>query len=176
MPDLAGLRIASLVDAQFEDLEMWYPTYLLRSAAVEVPLVGPEAGREYFGKHGVPAVADLDYSALDPAAFHGVLIPGGWAPDRIRREARVLDFVRALDQQGKLVAHICHAGWVVASAGICRGRRMTSTPGIKDDLIHAGAEWVDEETVIDRNMVSARRPGDLPAYGNGLLKVLRAQP
>lgn len=167
------LRIASLLESQFEDLEFWYPTYLVRSLGHEVPLVAPAAGLTYLGKHGVPATSELDLQALAPDDFDGVLIPGGWAPDRLRRHDEILAFVKAMDQQGKLIAHICHAGWVVASAGICAGRRMTSTPGIKDDLVHAGADWVDAETVVDRNMISARRPGDLPSYGNAISEFLR---
>lgn len=174
--ELELARIASLVDEQFEDLELWYPTYLVRSTGATVPLIGPVAGHIYHGKYGVPAEAELDFSALDPEAFDGVLIPGGWAPDKLRRYGEVTHFVAAMDRAGKLVAHICHAGWVVASAGICQGRTMTSTPGIRDDLTNAGAAWVDHEVVIDRNMVSSRRPGDLPAYGSAILEVLGRQP
>ncbi|MCC7495213.1 MAG: type 1 glutamine amidotransferase [Fimbriimonadaceae bacterium] len=165
---LGALRIASLVEESFEDNELWYPTYLVRSLGCEVPLVGVQAGDRYHGKYGVPAVADLGLAELDPDVFQGVLIPGGWAPDRLRRHDAVKAFVKAMDDQGKLVAHICHAGWVVASAGICRGRTMTSTPGIRDDLVNAGATWVDAECCVDRNMISSRRPDDLPAYGNAI--------
>ncbi len=169
---LPGRRFASLLEDNFEDNELWYPTYLLRATGAEVPLIGPVAGQSLTGKHGVPAAADLDYRALDPERFDGVLIPGGWAPDRLRREPRVTGFVKAVHDQGKLVAFICHGGWVAISAGICAGLRVTSTPAIRDDLVNAGAEWVDAETVSCGHVITARRPPDLPAYGNAILDFL----
>ncbi|NUQ01701.1 MAG: type 1 glutamine amidotransferase [Armatimonadetes bacterium] len=170
---LSGVRIASLVEAAFEDNELWYPTYFVRSLGAEVPLIGPAAGASYQGKHGVPATAELDFDALDPERFQGVLIPGGWAPDKLRRDPRVNSFVRAMHEAGKLVAFICHGGWVPISAGICRGRTVTSTPAIRDDLVNAGAEWVDRETVVDGHVITARKPDDLPAYGNAIRDWLR---
>lgn len=172
---LSGVRIASLVEASFEDNELWYPTYFVRSLGAEVPLVGAEAGAAYHGKHGVPATAELSFDALVPGEFQGVLIPGGWAPDRLRRDQRVTSFVKALHEAGKLVAFICHGGWVPISAGICAGLTVTSTPAIKDDLVNAGAQWVDRETVVDGHVITARRPDDLPAYGNAIRDWLHQQ-
>ena len=102
----------------------------------------------------------------------GLVLAGGFAPDKLRRDAKVLELTRQIHETGKLIAHICHAGWIPISAGIMKGYQCTSTPGIKDDLINAGAEWLDEPLVIDRNMVSSRRPDDLPQFCRGIMKVL----
>lgn len=164
-------RIAVLVDHEFEDLEFWYPVLRCREAGCEVTIVGTEE-TDYVGKYGVPAVADTTIDKVKAEDFDGIIIPGGWAPDKMRRYPELLQFVRDFDDAGKPVATICHAGWVLASAGICKGRTLTSTPGIKDDLINAGATWVDESAVIDGNFVSARRPPDLPDFMKAFLKVL----
>lgn len=156
--------IIQLVHNDFEDLELWYPVLRMREAGFRVILAGEAAGEKYIGKYGVPATSDVSFSQADAADAAGLLVPGGWAPDRLRRFPEVLQLVRDIDAAGKPVAHICHAGWVLASAGILKGRVLTSTPGIKDDLVNAGASWKDEEVVVDRNMVSSRRPSDLPAY------------
>lgn len=173
--DLTGMRIASLVDEAFEDNELWYPTFALRATGAEVRLIGMHVGHTYHGKYGVPADAEFDFSALRPEAFDGVLVPGGWAPDRLRRYAAVTDFVKALHDAGKLCAFICHAGWVAVSAHICAGHTMTSTPAIRDDLTYAGCTWVDQETVVCGNVITARRPADLPAYGNAIVDFLASR-
>jgi protease I len=163
--------ILILVGPEYEDLEIWYPKLRLEEAGFETKLAGL-GEREYRGKHGYPCVVDgriSDYRAADLA---GVLAPGGWAPDKIRRDPAALSLVREVHQAGKMVATICHGPWVLISAGIVRGRRMTSTVGIRDDVVNAGAEWVDEPAVIDGNLVSARVPKDLPAFGKAMLQVL----
>ena len=162
-------KILCFIDEQFEDLELWYPVLRLREAGFTVDVAGKEKGHVYTGKYGVPATADLSFDGLDADAYDGLLVPGGWAPDKLRRYDKVLDLTRKIFEAGKPIGHICHAGWVLASADIVRGYRMTSTPGIKDDLIHAGAEWVDEPAVTDRTIVSAQRPPDLPAYMRAFL-------
>jgi len=130
----------------------------------------------YSGKWGYPALTEVHIDEIDTATLAGVLAPGGWAPDKLRRDKRVLDLVRGVDSRGGLVATICHGPWILISAGICRGRRMTSTVGIRDDVQNAGAEWVDQAVVIDRNMVSSRVPKDLPAFGEAMVDWLKAHP
>jgi protease I len=162
-----------LVGPEYEDLEVWYPRLRLEEAGFEVKLAGL-GHREYRGKHGYPCVVDgsvADFPARDLA---GLVAPGGWAPDKLRRDARVLQCVREVHQAGKMVATICHGPWVLISAGIVRGRRLTSTPGIRDDLVNAGAEWIDAPAVVDGNLVSSRVPSDLPAFAKAMLRVLGA--
>ena len=169
---LAGKRVIALVEEDFEDLELWYPVLRLREEGAEVVVAGLGAER-YRGKHGLPAEPDANAEELDMADFDAILVVGGWAPDKLRRSEKVLELVRAADADGKLLGVICHGGWVPASAGILKGRTMTCTPGIKDDVMNAGAEYVDEPVVVDGNLVTARRPPDLPAYGAALVDALR---
>jgi deglycase len=160
-----------LVGPEYEDLEVWYPKLRLEEAGFAVKLAGI-GEREYRGKHGYPCRVDgsvADFRAEDLAAL---VVPGGWAPDKLRRDPEVLRRVREVYDSGKMVATICHGPWVLISAGIVRGRRMTSTVGIRDDLVNAGARWVDEPAVVDGNVVSARVPKDLPAFGRAMLEVL----
>jgi protease I len=169
---LQGKHVVCLVDHEFEDLELWYPIIRLREEGAKVMLAGPEKGAQYIGKYGVPATADLSYEELDADRFDGVLVPGGWAPDKIRRSPEVQSFIRAMDEANKPIGQICHAGWVLISAHILRGRKVTSTPGIKDDMTNAGAEWADEAVVVDGNLVSSRRPPDLAPYAKAFADVL----
>ncbi len=157
-------KILAFIDEQFEDLEHWYPVLRCREAGFQVDIAGKEAGMSYTGKYGVPAAADISFETVSAEEYDGLLVPGGWAPDKLRRYESVLRITREIFTAGKPIGHICHAGWVLASADIVKGLTMTSTPGIKDDLINAGAEWVDKPAVADRNIVSARRPPDLPDY------------
>ncbi|MFP4302021.1 MAG: type 1 glutamine amidotransferase domain-containing protein [Spirochaetaceae bacterium] len=165
-------RIVSLLYDDVEDLEFWYPTLRLREAGATVDVAGEEAGREYHGKYGLPAKAEIGFKELNPEEYDAVLVPGGWAPDKLRRFPEVLDLVRFMDEDGRIIGEICHAGWVLISAGILEGRKVTSTPGIKDDMVNAGAVWLDEPVVVDRNIVSSRRPPDLPEYLKALLNAL----
>jgi protease I len=173
MNRIPSARVAILIEDNYEDLELQYPRLRLREEGVSVVVVGPGRG-QYKGKHGYPQKEDATYDALVATSFDGVVIPGGWAPDRLRRSKQVLQFVRDMDAAGKLVATICHGPWVVASAGIVRGREMTSVEAIRDDLVNAGARWVDRETVVDRNLVTARVPDDLPAFMRACVELLSA--
>jgi protease I len=164
--------LLTFIHEAFEDLEYWYPLLRLREAGHNVVTAGERGGAKYHGKHGVPGEADIGFDEIRPEEYDGALVPGGWAPDKLRRYEPVLEAIRALHREGKPIGHICHAGWVLASAGIMQGVETTSTPGIKDDLIHAGATWKDAEVVVDRNIVSSRRPPDLPAYMREFLKQL----
>lgn len=170
MAELDGKHILMFVDDVYEDLELWYPKLRLLEAGAGVTVAGPEMHRTYAGKHGYPCQADAAIDMMEERDFDGLVIPGGFAPDKLRRDPKVLSLTRAFHESGKLVAYICHAGWIPISAGIVKGFRVTSTPGIKDDLSNAGAIWVDEPVVIDRHHVTARRPPDLPAFCQGILQ------
>jgi protease I len=174
--ELQGRKIAVFVDNQYQELEVWYPVLRFREAGAEVVLVGATAGETYKSKLGYPAKADLSYDDANPAKFDGVIIPGGFAPDYIRRNAKALDFVRHLDREGKLVASICHGPWVLCSAGTLRGRRATCFFAIKDDVVNAGAHYEDAEVVVDGHLVTSRKPDDLPAFCQAALNVLDRVP
>lgn len=173
--DLKGVRVAAFVEEIYEDLELWYPVLRLREAGAEVKIIGPKAGEVYKSKHGYPAKADLGMDGARPADFDALVIPGGYAPDKMRRHTAMLDFVRAMNDAKKPIAFICHAGWVPISAGIVRGRRVTSVSAIKDDLINAGAQWVDQEVVVDGNLITSRTPPDLPAFCREMIGVVAAR-
>lgn len=172
---IQGMQIVSLVHDQFEDLELWYPVLRLREEGASVVLAGEKAGELYHGKYGVPATADIAFGSVDPDETDALLVPGGWAPDRLRRFPEVLEIVRGMFAAGKPVGQICHAGWVLISAGVLEGYRVTSTPGIKDDMTNAGAVWLDQPVVVDRNLVSSRRPPDLPEYLKALIRLMEVQ-
>jgi len=167
-------RILTLVDEIYEDLELWYPRIRLEEEGWGVVVAGPEKGREYHGKHGYPCKADAAIDDMETSAFDALLVPGGFAPDKLRRLPHVKDLVRRFDQEGKLIAFICHAGWVLISAGILRGRRATSTVGIRDDMENAGAVWVNEPLVVDGNLLSSRTPADLAHFARGMVEWLKA--
>ena len=170
--EATGKKILIFVEDTFEDLELLYPQLRLIEAGAQVTVAGPEAGKEYRSKHGYPCTSDVAIKAVKASDFDGLVIPGGFAPDRLRRLDEVKKLTKEFMDSGRLIASICHAGWVPVSAGICKGFKMTSVSAIKDDLINAGADWVDEEAVIDRNMVSSRTPKDLPAFMKAIFKVL----
>ena len=169
---LATIRVLCLVGDAYEDLELWYPKLRIEEASGHVTLAGQQQGHEYAGKHGYPCVSDAAIGDMEADDFHGILIPGGWMPDSLRRDPKVLQLVRDFANHGKLVAAICHGGWIPISAGVYRGVRVTGSPGIQDDLINAGAIWEDTPVVVDRHFVSSRRPSDLPAFGSAILSVL----
>lgn len=161
---LKDKKVLTVVDEEYNDLELWYPIFRLQEEGATVHIAGPEANKAYKGQAGIPATTDYAYSDIKAKDYDGILIPGGWAPDRIRRYEEVLEIVREMDKDGKPIGHICHGGWVLASADIIKGRKVTSTPAIKDDMVNAGATWVDEETVVDDHIITSRRPSDMPKY------------
>ena len=163
--------IAILVGPEYEDLEVWYPKLRLEEAGWDAPLVGM-GDATYRGKHGYPCTVDVQAKEVHAATLAGILAPGGWAPDKLRRDRVLLDLVRGVHERGRLVATICHGPWILISAGILRGRTLTSTVGIRDDVVNAGATWVDRPVHVDGNIVSARVPKDLPAFGAALVKWL----
>ncbi|MBV9280157.1 MAG: type 1 glutamine amidotransferase [Chloroflexi bacterium] len=170
--ELSGKRVALLAEDLYEDLELLYPLYRLREAGAEVTVVGPRA-KTYTSKHGYPIEADRASADVQASDFDAVIIPGGYAPDKMRRDPALVGLVRDAFAAGKVVASICHAGWMLAEADVCRGRTLTSVGAIKTDLINAGAHWVDREVVRDGNLVTSRTPADLPAYCRTIIEALR---
>lgn len=164
-------KVISLISADFEDLELWYPILRCEEAWIRVDVAGETAGK-YVGKYGVPAEANFTFDSIPYREYDGLLIPGGWAPDKLRRFERVLEIARYFMENNKPVGIICHAGWVLASAEVLSGRTVTSTPGIKDDLRNAGAQWVNEPVVTDGNLISGRWPKDLPWYAPAFIKAV----
>jgi protease I len=169
---LARTRVLMFVDDIYEDLELWYPKLRLAEAGAHVTVAGLAEGRKYAGKHGYPCVSDAVIRDMEEADFHGVVIPGGFMPDKLRREAKVLELVRSFAKSGKLVAAICHGGWIPISAGVYKGVRVTGSLGIKDDLENAGAIWVDAPVVVDRHFISSRKPDDLPDFCRAIVESL----
>ena len=169
---LSNQRILVIVGDIYEDLELWYPKLRMLEAGAEVVVAGPEANTVYAGKNGYPCKSDAALHAIDPSAFDGLLVPGGFMPDKLRREQVVLDIVRHFHDEQKLIAAICHGGWIPISAGVYQGIRVTGSLGIKDDLINAGAIWEDAAVVVDNHHVSSRKPDDLPEFCKGMLEVL----
>jgi protease I len=170
---LSDARVLVLAADLFEDMELLYPLYRLREENVAVTVAGldrsPVSGKKGYG----PLPVDTTVDEVSAADFDALVIPGGFAPDKLRRSATVLDLVRAFDTADKPIAFICHAGWVPISAQILKGRRATSVGAIKDDMMNAGVEWVDEETVVDGNLISARTPEDLGPWMRALLAAIR---
>ena len=165
-------KVAILVENDYQDMEVWVPLYRLREEGYETVVVGTGAA-EYKSKYGYPIHAGVRASDARSDDFLGVVIPGGWAPDRLRQNAGVLKLVRELFEKRRVVASICHGGWVLASAGVARGRRLTAYQAIKDDMVHAGAEFVDQEVVRDGNLITSRKPDDLPAFCREIIGALK---
>lgn len=161
---LAGKTVAVLVEADYQDLEVWYPVLRLREEGARVLIVGTGSATSYRGKYGYPIDAGITAGEVKAADLQGIVIPGGWAPDRLRQYDAVLRLVKAVSDAGGVVSCICHGGWVLASADVVRGRRLTCFKAIRDDMANAGATVVDEECVRDGNLVTARKPDDLPAF------------
>ena len=169
---LADRKVLLLAADDFEDMELLYPLYRLREEDVAVTVAGldeyPVTGKKGHG----PVDVDSTVDEVTAADYDALVIPGGYAPDKLRRSQAVLDLVRAFDADGKPIAFICHAGWVPISAKILKGRRATSVGAIRDDMVNAGTDWVDEATVVDGNLISARTPADLGPWLKALLAAL----
>ena len=170
---LQDKRVVILVASSFEDLEFWVPTMRLREEGAEVVVAGRTADTTFTGKHGLTATTEVAARDLDAADFDAVVVPGGWAPDKLRRDKGVTDLVAEMDAQNKIVAQICHAGLVGISAGIVDGRRATGSEGIRDDLVNAGAEWIDTPAFRDGNQVWGRVVKDIPAFCRELVQALQ---
>ncbi len=169
---LIGKRIAYLVEDGFEDLEFWVPLMRLKEEGAQVIVVGSGSAGSYRGKHCLEAKVDAHAAEVKSDDFDAVVVPGGWAPDKLRRYPAVLSLVRGIYEQGKIVAAICHAGLVLISAGIVRGHKATGSMGIKDDLINAGAIWVDQPAFREGNLVWGRVVEDIPDFCRELVNAL----
>jgi protease I len=165
-------QVAVLIEEAYQVLEVWYPYLRLREEGIRTVLVGT-GKKEYKSKEGYPAIEELSIQKAKIEDFDAVVIPGGWAPDFLRRHGEINNFVRDMFNKGKVVASICHGGWVLASAGILRGKKATSFSAIKDDIINAGAQFEDKEVVVDRNLITSRNPYDLPAFCREIIKQLK---
>jgi protease I len=172
MPELEDTKVLILAADDFEDMELLYPVYRLREEHVDVT-VASLGGTSVTGKKGHgPVAVDASIAEVEADGYDALVIPGGYAPDKLRRDAHVLDLVRSFDGDGRPIAFICHAGWVPISAGILKGRRATSVGAIRDDMVNAGVDWVDEAVVVDGNLISARTPADLGPWMRALLGAL----
>jgi protease I len=169
---LKGRKIVLLAENNYQELELWVPYYRLKEEGAEVTVVGTGSSRTYTSKLGYPVDATKEAREIDMSAYDGVVIPGGYAPDLMRRYPEMVKIVREAHHQGKMVAAICHAGWVLVSAGILKGKRVTGFFAIKDDLVNAGATYVDAEVVRDGNLITSRKPDDLPAFCREMVDAL----
>jgi protease I len=172
MMPLTGKRIAVLAENMYQEMELWVPYYRLKEEGAEVKVVGAGGARSYASKTGYPVTVDVQADQVSAVEFDAVIVPGGYAPDMMRRHESMVRLVRDAAQQGKVVAAICHAGWMLASAGVVKGRTVTSFFSIKDDMVNAGAQWVDRDVVVDGNLVTSRKPDDLPAFCREIVKAL----
>jgi protease I len=168
---LEGKSAVIFVEDLVEEIELLYPKYRLIEEGVKVKVAGPEV-RVFKGKNGYPIKADVSFDEINVNDYDVLVIPGGYAPDRIRRNKTALELTRKFYESGKVVAFICHAGWVPISAGILRGKKVTGFFSIKDDLVNAGAEYIDSEVVVDGNLISSRTPDDLPAFCRAIISAL----
>lgn len=173
--ELPGKNVLIFAGPDFEDRELTYPYYRFLEAGASVKIAGI-GEKSYKGKYGIPIEVDGQCEDFCKKQWDVVVVPGGWAPDKIRANEAALRIVRDTDKKGGVLAAICHGGWVLASADVVKGRTLTSYKNIKDDLIHAGAHWVDEETVVDKNLVTARTPADLPAFCRAIIKLAALTP
>ncbi|GAB60995.1 MAG: type 1 glutamine amidotransferase [Candidatus Jettenia sp.] len=167
------MKIAVLIEDHYQILEVWYPYLRLREEGIETVFVGTGTKKSYESKEGYPAQEELSIKNINTHDFEGVIIPGGYAPDVLRRYEEINTFVKTMHQKGKLVAAICHAGWVLVSAGILKGKKATCFYAIKDDVVNAGAEFLDKEVVVDGNLITSRNPFDLPAFCTQIVKFLK---
>jgi protease I len=176
MAQIKGKRIAVLVEKMYEDLELWYPVLRLREAGCDVKIVGPHAGETYLSKHGYPALADVSIAHVKPEDLDAVIIPGGYAPDHMRRHRLMVDLVAHTAQRERIIAAICHGPWMLCSARCIKGKRVTGFCAIRDDVENAGGVWVDEPAVRDGNIITSRTPDDLPAFLKEIIEALAEQP
>ena len=166
-------KIAILVEDLYQVLEVWYPLFRLREEGFEVHAIGSGTKDTYGSKEGYPIKVDLSIDKAKAGDYDGVVIPGGYAPDILRRYPKIVNFVKRLYVDGRLVASICHGGWLLVSAGVLKGRKVTSFFAIKDDMTAAGAKFIDREVVVDGNIITSRKPEDLPRFVEEIIKFIR---
>jgi protease I len=168
---LKGKKIAVFVANYYEELEFWYPLLRMKEEGADVSAIGPKK-ETYKGKNGLPATADYTIDQVDAKSFDALIIPGGYSPDHMRRSLKMIEFVKQMHAADKPIAAICHAGWMLISAGIVNNRRVTGYFSIKDDLVNAGAIWADDEVIVDGNLMTSRSPNDLPAFCRTIIEKL----
>ncbi len=169
---LKGKKVILLAENMYQDLELWVPYYRLKEEGADVTVVGTGSSRTYTSKNGYPVEVQKEAKEIDISQYDGVVIPGGYAPDLMRRYPEMVRIVSDAHRKGKVIAAICHAGWMLASAGILKGKKATGFFAIKDDLVNAGAHYVDEEVVRDGNLITSRKPDDLPAFCREMIEAL----
>ena len=169
---LKGKKVVILIENNYQDLEFWVPYYRLKEEGVEVTVVGSGSSHTYTSKYGYPVEVEKEAKDIDVSKYDGVIIPGGYAPDLMRRYPDMVRIVREAHQKGKVISAICHAGWMLVSAGILKGKKATGFFAIKDDLVNAGANYVDAEVVRDGNLITSRKPDDLPAFCRETIEAL----
>ncbi len=172
--ELQGKKVIVLAEEMYNEYELWYPYYRLKEAGADVTLVGSGSAQTYKAKSGLEVSVDTNADQVSAADYDGIVIPGGYAPDRMRRYPSMVKLVKDFFEAGKVVAAICHAGWMLASAEIVEGKTVTCFFSIKDDLIHAGGNYVDQEVVVDGNLITSRQPDDLPAFMRAVIEGLQA--
>jgi len=172
--NLKGKRIAILAENLYQEMELWVPYYRMKEEGAEVKVVGAGGARSYASKHGYPVTVDVQADTVTAVEFDAIIVPGGYAPDMMRRHEAMVKLVRDAAQQGKVVAAICHAGWMLASAGVVRGKKVTSFFSIKDDMTNAGGQWSDSEVVVDGNLITSRKPDDVPQFTAAVIASLDA--
>jgi len=168
---LKDKKVALFAAELYEDLELWYPYYRMKEEGAGVVVVGPDE-KDYRGKHGISVKADKAINGVRPDEFDGLIIPGGYAPDHMRRLPKMVDFIKQMNDDGKVIAAICHGGWMLASAGIIRDKQITGFYSIKDDIENAGGKWANREVVRDGNLITSRNPTDLPAFCRTIIESL----
>ena len=171
---LSGKRVAILIEDLYQDQEVWYPLYRLREEGVKVTVVGSGRAKEYKSKFGYPISEEIRIEDARPNDFDGVVIPGGYAPDWMRRNPAFAQFVQKMVESKKPTSAICHGPWILASAGVLKGRKVTAFFAIKDDLVNAGASYLDQEVVQDGCLITSRKPDDLPAFMKTFLAALES--
>lgn len=169
---LDGQRVLLLTGEIYEDLELWYPKLRLEEAGATTVMAGPQSGQDYSGKHGYPCKSEAAIADMKESDFDALVVPGGFMPDKLRRDPVLLTLVQQFHQAKKPIAAICHGGWIPISAGVYQGVRVTGSPGIKDDLVNAGAIYEDKSVVVDGHHVSSRRPDDLPDFCRALIALM----
>ncbi len=169
-------KIALMVDQMYQVTEIWYPYYRLKEAGFEVNLVAAEADKEYHSKEGYPCISDVAAANANADDYDCMIVPGGFAPDFMRRSADVIKFAKDMVNARKIIAAICHGPWLLCSTNALRGKKATCFMAIKDDIINAGAQYIDAECVVDGNLITSRKPDDLPAFCSAVLNALQTAP
>ena len=169
---MAAKKVAIMVNQMYQVLEVWYPYYRLAEAGLEVDFVAAESKKEYHSKEGYPCVSDIAAGEARADDYDCMIVPGGFAADFMRRNADIIKFANDMVDAGKIIAAICHGGWLLCSTNIYRGKKATCFMAIKDDIKNAGAEYADADCIVDGNLITSRKPDDLPAFCTAILKAL----